>query len=185
MATNIREKHVVFVGFMGVGKTTVGQLVAKALSRDFIDTDQVIEERFQKSVPQIFQELGEQRFREAEKETIVEICQESPGKVIALGGGAYLNEDIRRACQEYGIVIHLDLSWDHWCRRMEQLQGNRPLLQNKTLHDIEKLFQSRQAYYEMGSTSVCVDGLTPEEVTERVVGLLQKMWNEKDQEGSC
>lgn len=173
----LREKHVILVGFMGVGKTTVGQKVADALSREFIDTDREIEKRFQKSVAEIFQEFGEKRFREAEKETITDICRGSRGKVIALGGGAYLNEEIRRVCQEYGIVFHLDLSWEPWCERMELLREGRPLLQEKALHEIEELYRQRRTFYEMGSVNVPIDGLTPEEVVERVVGHLRQIWD--------
>lgn len=174
--TPIQEKHIVFVGFMGVGKTTIGQWVAKKLSRDFIDIDKVIEHRFQKSVPQIFQELGEQKFREAEKETILDICQGTRLKVIALGGGAYMNEEIRRACHTHGIVFYLHLSWEQWRERLPLLREDRPLLQNKSLREIEQLYAQRRAAYEMNTTKVCVDGLSPEEAAERIVQLLQQIW---------
>jgi len=175
-AIPLKDKHIIFVGFMGVGKTTVGQKVADALSREFVDTDREIEEQFQKPVAEIFQEFGEKRFREAEKQTVTDICRESRGKVVALGGGAYMNEDIRRVCQEYGIVFHLDLSWEKLCERMHLLRDGRPLLQEKALHEIEELYRRRKAFYEMGTINVCVDGLTPDEVTEQVVRRLEQMW---------
>ncbi|MEH7117531.1 shikimate kinase, partial [Neobacillus vireti] len=71
---SIREKSIVIIGFMGVGKTTVGKLVAKKLYRDFIDIDRVIENSFNIPILDVFKLVGEQTFREKEKEIIKENC---------------------------------------------------------------------------------------------------------------
>ena len=65
---DLRERSIVFIGFMGVGKTTIGKLVAKKLYRDFIDIDVELEKEFKMPIPQVFQQLGEKAFREKEKE---------------------------------------------------------------------------------------------------------------------
>jgi len=142
------------------------------------DTDKAIEQRFHMSVPQIFRELGEETFREAEKETVLDICQGSRAKVIALGGGAYCHDDIRRTCQQCGIVFYLHLSWEAWCRRLPQLREGRPLLQNKSLRDIEALYRRRQAVCLMNTTKVCVDGLTPQAAAEEIVRRLRQRWED-------
>jgi len=67
---SLREKSIVFVGFMGVGKTTIGKIVAKKLSRDFIDIDEVIEKEFGMPTTKIFEQFGEKTFREKEKSII-------------------------------------------------------------------------------------------------------------------
>lgn len=179
------SKHIIFVGFMGVGKSTIGQRVAKALSRDFIDTDKAIEQRFQASIPQIFEQWGEPAFREAERETILDICQDNSSKVIALGGGAYLNEDIRRVCQQCGIVFYLHLSWEQWLKRLPLLRDDRPLLQHKSLAEIEELYQRRQAIYEVNTTKVVVDGLEPDEAAEQVLQRLQHLWKQEKETDSA
>src|SRR5690625_3869103 len=97
---SIREKSLVFIGFMGVGKTTVAQRVAKKLYRDFIDIDQEIEKEFGMPTTDIFKEIGEAAFRAKEKEYVLHYCQQ-PLKVISLGGGAFMQEDIRNACLDH------------------------------------------------------------------------------------
>src|SRR5690625_2549176 len=93
---SLREKSIVFIGFMGVGKTTVAKLVAKKLYRDFIDIDQEIEKEYGMPTTEIFKQLGEQTFREKEKEYVFYYSKQ-PLKVIALGGGAFMREEDRKS----------------------------------------------------------------------------------------
>src|SRR5690625_2105190 len=93
---SLREKSIVFIGFMGVGKTTVAQLVAKKLYRDFIDIDQEIEKEYGMPTTEIFKQLGEKTFREKEKEYVFHYSKQ-PLKVIALGGGAFIREEDRKS----------------------------------------------------------------------------------------
>src|SRR4051812_1123463 len=86
-----REKNIVFIGFMGAGKTTIGKLVAKKLYRDFIDIDEKIEKEYNMPIPKIFAEIGEKAFREKEKELIQSQCDYKL-KIISVGGGAFLQE---------------------------------------------------------------------------------------------
>ena len=100
----LREKSIVFVGFMGVGKTTIGRQVAKKLYRDFVDTDEEIEKEFAMPASKIFETFGEKTFREQEESIIIGLSQQ-PLKVISLGGGAFLNEKISKACLANGFVF--------------------------------------------------------------------------------
>ena len=134
----LREKSIVFIGFMGVGKTTIGKLVAEKLCRDFIDTDEEIEKEFAMPATKIFETFGERTFREKEESLIVGLSQQ-PLKVLSLGGGAFLNENIRKACLKNGFVIFLDLSFENWKERIGLLIDSRPILQNKSLEQIEDL----------------------------------------------
>lgn len=104
----LRERNIVLIGFMGVGKTTIGQLVAKKLYRDFIDVDQEIEKRHHMSIPDIFEQMGENYFRKIERELIVDLCTNTRLKIISLGGGAYLQEEVRNVCLSHCIVFFLD-----------------------------------------------------------------------------
>src|SRR5699024_12425541 len=90
----IREKSLVFIGFMGVGKTTVAKLVAKKLYRDFIDIDHAIEQEYDMRTTDIFKQYGEKEFRQKEKEYIYHYCKQ-PLKIVSLGGGAFLQDDIQ------------------------------------------------------------------------------------------
>ena len=96
---SLKEQNIVFIGFMGVGKTTIGKLVAKKLYRDFVDVDDVIEEEFGMPPTEIFKTYGEKAFRDKEKEIVNNLCQKKL-QIISLGGGAFLQEEIRKVCLE-------------------------------------------------------------------------------------
>jgi shikimate kinase len=170
----LREKNIVLIGFMGVGKTTIGQLVAKKLYRDFIDVDQEIEKRHQMSIPAIFEQMGEDYFRKVERELIIDLCTNTRLKIISLGGGAYLQEEVRKACLSHGIVVFLDLSWENWKERLPSIVHDRPLLKNKTLEEIKQLFEQRKQAYSQHHYRVATDGLDPETVATRVMELIRE-----------
>lgn len=174
-ANNIREKSLVFIGFMGVGKTTVAQLVAKRLYRDFIDIDVEIEQEFGLSTTDIFREYGEDTFRKKEKELVFHYSQQ-PLKVISLGGGAFLQNEIREACLDHSIVFYLDISWDSWKDRLHMLVDSRPILQNKTLEDIEALFHERKNIYKAHNSKLLTDSYNPEEVAEYIISSVRLAW---------
>src|SRR6185436_20928904 len=95
-------RPVFLVGFMGAGKTTVGKVLAPLLNYEFVDLDDIIEERMGMSVQSIFAKLGEAEFRRAESEAL-ETCRERFRTVIALGGGAYVAESNRELMREIGM----------------------------------------------------------------------------------
>lgn len=167
-----REKNIVFIGFMGAGKTTIGQLVAKKLHRDFIDTDLEIEKKYGIPIPEIFRKFGEPHFRQLEKEFIIDTCTNTHLKVISLGGGAYLQEEIREACLSRCIVCLLDLSWKALKSRLPFIVDTRPVLQNKTLAEIEELFRKRSALYSNHHMKISIEDLNFEKTADQIVELL-------------
>ncbi len=168
----LKEQNIVFIGFMGVGKTTIGKQVAKKLDRDFVDVDAVIEEEFGMPPTQIFQEFGEKAFRNREKEIIRDLCQ-TKLKVLSLGGGAFLQEEIRDMCLANSIVIFLDLSWEKWKDRISLIIDSRPVLQGRTIEEIEKLYYERQQIYALHHLKVQTDNQTEEEVANYIVDSLK------------
>src|SRR5690625_2234030 len=174
--TSIKEKSLVFIGFMGVGKTTVAQLVAKKLYRDFIDIDQEIEKEFKMPTTEIFQLIGESKFREKEKEYVLHYSQQ-PLKVISLGGGAFMQEAIREACLEHSIVFYLDISWESWKERLHMLVDSRPVLQNKKIDDIETLFHERKKTYVEHNSTFLTDNIDAEEVADYIIDSIKLAWD--------
>lgn len=165
------SRPIILVGFMGVGKTTVGTLLAERLDRPLKDSDQEIEKRMRMTIPDIFAKYGEPRFREVEREVVAELCRRKKPAVISLGGGAFVQEQTRRICLECGTVVHLEMSWPRWLQRMEQLKSTRPLLQSKTLEEIRELFETRSAVYRMAHHTVMTEGLDAGAIADRIIGL--------------
>jgi len=173
--TSVKEKSLVFIGFMGVGKTTVAQLVAKKLYRDFIDIDMEIEKDYNMATTEIFKLIGEEKFREKEKEYVLHYCKQ-PLKVISLGGGAFMQEEIRETCLEHSIVFYLDISWDSWKERLHMLVDSRPVLQNKSIEDIETLFHERKKTYEEHNSAFMTDNIDAEEVADYIIDSIKLAW---------
>ena len=172
---SVMEKSIVFIGFMGVGKTTIGQLVAKKLSRDFVDTDKVIENEFGMPIPQIFEKLGEKTFRNKEKE-IITAMSEQPLKVISVGGGAFLQKEIQDVCMKNCIVYYLDVSWESWKERINILIDSRPVLQGLSLEETKELFEKRKDSYSVHHSKFTTDDLAIEEIADKIVESLKLNW---------
>ncbi len=176
---SLKEKSIVFIGFMGVGKTTIGQLVAKKLYRDFIDIDEVIEKEYGMPVTEIFKKIGEKAFREKEKEIITGLCKKKL-QVLSLGGGAFLQEEVRNVCLSECIVFFLDLSWESWKERISLIIDSRPVLQGKSLEEIEELFKKRQELYSAHHSKVTTDNKEVEEIADYIVDSLKLAWEMYD-----
>lgn len=173
--SSIKEKSIVFIGFMGVGKTTVAKLVSQKLFRDFIDIDVEIEKEYGMSTTEIFKKIGEKQFRAKEKEYVLHYCKQ-PLKIISLGGGAFLQDDIRDACLDHSIVFYLDISWDSWKDRLHMLVDSRPVLQDKSIEDIETLFHERKKTYDEHNSKLVTDQFNPEEVADYIIDSLKLAW---------
>jgi len=173
---SLREKNIVFTGFMGVGKTTIGKRVAKKLYRSFIDTDDAIEEAFGMTPAEVFTTYGEKTFRDKEREIVTRLCTEQKLHVISLGGGAFMQDEIRKVCLEKCIVIYLDLSWEHWKDRIGLIIDSRPVLKDRSLDEIEELFYKRQEYYSVNHSKMETDEQDPEEVASYIVDSLKLAW---------
>ena len=123
------ERPVVFVGMMGAGKTAVGRRVADRLNLDFVDADSEIESAAGSSIPDIFDFHGEAAFRDGERRVILRLL-ESKTKVIATGGGAFMNDETRRAIKRKAISIWLWADFETLWRRVIR-RHDRPMLKTQ------------------------------------------------------
>ncbi len=160
--------NIVLVGFMCTGKTAVGQKLAVRLHREFVDMDQVIEEREGRDIPTIFRESGEPYFRTLERALVQELAARE-SLVIATGGGVVLNpaniEDFRRT----GVVICLTAPPDVILQRVGH-DPHRPLLQAEDrAARIRALLDARRPFYEAIEDRVDTRDRTPEQVAEEVL----------------
>jgi shikimate kinase len=139
--------NIFLVGPMGAGKSTVGKQLAKALGRDFYDSDKEIERRTGVSISWIFEMEGEAGFRLREQKVIDELT-ELKNIVLATGGGAVLAEQNRRALRSRGYVVYLSASVEQLLRRTNK-DKNRPLLQtDKPKDTIVDLMAERAPLYQ-------------------------------------
>ena len=162
-------REAVLVGFMGAGKSTVGKILADRMGSEFVDVDERIEKAAGSSVREIFASLGEGAFREMEKEAIRDAVS-VPGRVVAAGGGAFLDDGNRRALSEYGPVFFLDVSCESVLAR---LSGDltRPLLVGEE-NRLRELMEARRPAYMMADHTVPTDARSAGEVAEAILALL-------------
>ena len=172
---------VVLIGFMGAGKTTVGLALAKSLRWNFLDLDDVIEQRERKSVAEIFAWFGEPAFRSMESEALTALLQDRQAGsdlVLALGGGAFVQKQNRDALLSAGaITILLEAPLEELRRRCQAENKARPLAQ----HDkrFNELFAARRADYALARFTVQTLGKSVEQVTAEIEQLLQEAEKQK------
>ncbi|MDC3416195.1 shikimate kinase [Aquibacillus salsiterrae] len=169
-----QEKSIVLIGFMGVGKTTVGQRLADQLKRTFVDIDEEIEKEFGMPPSDIFKVHGEKAFRQKEKELIERYSRKS-NKVLSLGGGAFLQTEVRDVCLENCLVVFLSLSWEQWQERVSLIIDSRPVLQGKSEEEMEQLYHDRQKIYGSHHIEVETDNKSVDDVAEEVIHKFTKM----------
>ena len=163
-------KNVVLIGFMGTGKSRVGHMVARKLGFRFVDTDDVIVQRLQMPIPEIFARLGEPRFREIERQVVADVASRS-GHVIATGGGVPLSDENVRNLKENGIVVCLTATPEIVYRRTLRNDA-RPLLRTSDkLEQIRSLLESRQLYYAVADYQVDTSTRPASAVARKIVEL--------------
>ncbi|MFC0470626.1 shikimate kinase [Halalkalibacter kiskunsagensis] len=167
-----KEKSIVFIGFMGVGKTTIGKLVAQNLNRSFIDIDEEIEKEYKMPTTEIFKTIGEKAFREKEKALITKFCSQK-SIIISVGGGAFLQKEVREVCLSNCTVIALDISWEQWKERLDKIIDSRPVLKGLSMEEIEALFYKRKEIYVTHHLKFTTDHLTEEEVANDITESLK------------
>jgi shikimate kinase len=164
---------IVLVGFMGAGKTTIGNLLAERLGLPFADSDQVLEQRAGRPVRQIFAEDGEAAFRTLEHQVIAELL-DGPELILALGGGAADHPRTRaKLSSDPGThVIYLQVGYGQALQRVGGDAG-RPMLARP---DLAALYQRRQpAYAAVATLTVATDDRHPQTVSDDIVAQLVRV----------
>ena len=157
--------QIVLIGLSGVGKSTVGGVLAERLGWPLIDTDDVITEREGATPAQLISDRGESAFRQIEEATVSEIAKREPA-VISTGGGAFLSARSRRALGERGYICYLDATPGEIARRIRESpdEATRPLLGEDLETRLQELDQERRPYYNHADLWVPAQGrATPDE----------------------
>lgn len=161
-------KSIILCGFMGCGKSTVGQCVATLLGMPFIDLDSYIVDKAAMSIKEIFAAHGEQHFRALESAAIRELA--AAGAVLATGGGALINPKNAEAARAGGMVIFLDLDFDA-CYERIQGDGTRPLVMSNTREQLHELFDKRREIYLAHSEITINAAASPEALAQEIAAL--------------
>ena len=132
--------RIFLIGYMGAGKTTLGKAFARAMGLTFVDLDWYIEERYHKTVSQIFAERGEDGFRELEKRMLHE-ASDFEDVVISVGGGTPCFFDNMDYMNQVGETVFLDVDNQVLFRRLKVAKQQRPLLANKTDEELMAFIQ--------------------------------------------
>lgn len=161
----MNDRNIVITGFMGTGKTTVGQLVATSLGRQFVDTDEEIVRRAGMTIPEIFRCDGEARFRSIEAR-LCRFLAAQRGLVISTGGGMLVDDGNRAVMLASGLVVCLTATPEAIANRLSG-DDERPLLKG----DWRALLERRQAAYHAIPYQIDTTERTPEQVAHEVLEL--------------
>lgn len=170
----MKIRHNIYLtGFMGTGKSTIGRELARFLGKKFVDMDELIEKRLGMTVSEIFDQKGEEFFREQEKIVARELAEQT-GRVVATGGGTMLDEEIRRLFVGTGLIICLFTEKDQLIQRLKRTD-KRPLLrggEEKVAEKVEQLLEERKDAYSEFSIRVNTTNMTPQEVAKKIIDTL-------------
>ena len=163
------KENIILIGFMGVGKTSLGKLLASKLGRAFIDLDEKIERDANLTIPKIFEKHGEKYFRELEKAAVKEVSQRR-NIVIATGGGTVKDEENLQLLKNSGVVICLTTDAEEIFRRTAK-RGERPVLDgggNERLETIKKLLAEREKFYNQADFQIDTTDWSPLQIVNEI-----------------
>jgi len=169
VSENPQKRHLVLVGLMGSGKSSVGRQLSSLTGRPFVDTDALVEAHARKRISEIFATLGEERFRELEHEMIGKALHENSPCIIATGGGAVVADANRQLLWQYGYVVYLQAGIDTLFERTSRDQ-HRPLLKTDNPRQrIADLLQERSPFYEQADRIVSVEKKNVRDVAREIL----------------
>jgi shikimate kinase len=161
-------KNIYLIGFMGAGKSSTGKRLAEILPCEFVDLDEEIEAAEKKRVREIFVERGEPAFRKAERDALLRVSSH-PGRVVALGGGAFCDPRNRDTTKNSGTTVWLDAPVDLIISRCAG-DDSRPLFTNRA--EVEALLKKRLPDYALADIRIDVTGMTVDEVAAEILRLV-------------
>ena len=166
---NSIDKPIILVGMMGTGKTVIGKMLAKSLNRIFFDIDENIEKHYHMTIYDIFEQYGENKFREIEHEEIKKIDIKS-NYIVATGGGAFTFERNYNILNQVGLTVWLNASQKTIVNRLKKNINNRPLLKNVEIDKyVSNLLLKRNPMYSKAHLSVVSKNESKIEMTNRIL----------------
>ena len=169
-------KNLALTGMMGVGKSTIGKILAKKLSYNFVDVDKLIETKEGSSINLIFKNKSEGYFRKIEKDiTLSELKKNN--SVVSLGGGAFLNSSIRKSVKKLSISFWLDLPTDELIKRLKKSKQRPLLFEKNTAETVKKIYFNRKKIYNEADHRIKCKSLGSKEIAKIIINLYEKSDN--------
>ena len=166
--------RIYLIGYMGCGKTTLGKKLAAALKLSFIDLDTFLEEKYFRTIPQIFAEEGEAGFRLKEQKVLHEVAS-FDNIIVATGGGAPCFFNNMELMNNTGYCIFLDIDTSTLVKRLINAKTERPIIKGKSAdelhHFIEEMMLKRRPYYEKAKYILKDSEIKPQQVIELIEDL--------------
>ena len=165
------KKNIVLLGMMGSGKSTVGYLLSKRIKLDFIDIDNVIEDKAGMSIFKIFEVMGEDYFRDLE-EKISNTTLKTSNRVVSLGGGAFINKNIRKEILSNHFSFWLNCNEEVLLKRI-RVNKNRPLAHKSTDEEIKEIIKKRNKIYAKAKFKINCNELTKTEIVDKIIKIYE------------
>lgn len=172
--------RIILIGYMGAGKTTVGKALARELGLPFYDLDWYIEERFRRTIPQIFTEKGEEGFRRIEQHVLHEVA-EFEDLIISSGGGTPCFFDNMEYMNRQAMTVYLKATPETLFQHLKMGKTERPLLKGKTDEELMDFIRSslatREPFYSRARYTLDVSPLDDYDKIKDTVRLLRELLN--------
>ena len=165
------NKNLIFLGMMGSGKSSIGHLVSNKLSLKFFDIDNLIELEEDKNISTIFREKGEDYFRKLEEKITLKTLK-SKNSVISLGGGGFINENIRNEILQTHFSFWLNWNESILIKRIETSK-KRPLAFKATTQEIKDLIKKRSKIYSKAQFKINCNKLTKTEIMKKIIKIYE------------
>ena len=169
-------KNLTLTGMMGVGKSTIGKILAKQLNYKFVDVDKLIEDKEGSTINFIFKNKSESYFRKIENDiTLAELRKYN--SVISMGGGAFLDHSIRKSAKKLSTSFWLDVPINELIKRLEKNYKRPLLLKKNTKEEIKKIYFDRKKFYNEADYRIKCETLRSNEIARKILNLYEKSGN--------
>ena len=166
------NKNIVLVGMMGSGKSTIGYFLSKSTDLKFVDIDKVIEKKAGLKIIDIFEKKGEVYFRNLEEKITLEFLKEKK-KILSLGGGGFLNNNIRKKMSENSLSFWLNWNSSTLLKRIYK-SYKRPLAFYSSKNDLRKLITKRSKIYSEADYRINCESLSKSMIVKKIINLYEK-----------
>ena len=169
---NLNKKNIVLIGMMGSGKSTIGYLLSKTIDLKFIDIDKAIEKETSLKIHNIFEKKGEAYFRNLEEKITLKFLK-SKRKIISLGGGGFLNKNIRKETLINNVSFWLNWKSTTIIKRIHKSR-KRPLAFDMSENDLKKIIIERSKIYSEANFKINCESLNKNMIVNQIKSLYEK-----------